>query len=85
MILLHFPKMTCAVCHGIGAMRLEACRVVGASRCAARAVRVERRNKLRPALAAPMKDGFGEPILRADLVGISSYRSQIFCVCSDVD
>jgi hypothetical protein len=43
--------MACAVCHGIGAMLLEAGRVSGASRCAARAVRVERRNKFRSALA----------------------------------
>ena len=65
MILLDFPKMACALCHGIGAMRLEACRVVGASRCAARAVRVARRNNFRPTLAAPTNDGFGELILRA--------------------
>ncbi len=50
MILLDFPKIGCALCCGIGAMRLGSVRagLVGASRCAARAVRVERRNKFRP-------------------------------------
>jgi hypothetical protein len=48
---LDFPKIACSLCHGIGAMRFDSGRVSGASRCAARAVRVERRNKFRPALA----------------------------------
>ncbi len=45
MILLYFPKMAYALRHGIGAMGVG---VVGASRCAARVERVERRNKFRP-------------------------------------
>ena len=45
LILLYFPKMGCALCCGIGAMRAG---VVGASRCATRVERVERRNKFRP-------------------------------------
>ena len=44
MILLDFLKIACALCYGIGALRFDAGRVQGASRCAARAVRVARRN-----------------------------------------
>jgi len=81
LILLDFPKKACALCRGIVAMRFHAGRVVGASRCVARAVRVERRNKFGPARAAPTNDGFGEPILRAKSTFLKAhgFRNNFIC------